>query len=97
MSEPLPDVHEADLDPATLAALVRDLEQCAEILDVMVKGGAKRRAQAEPVPLREAVARFLDGEIAGVQIRYRFEGSEWRDTLMRTPDAVRLVRFQLPW
>ncbi|MDP2316359.1 MAG: hypothetical protein Q8P41_25905 [Pseudomonadota bacterium] len=94
--EPLPDLHTSDLDPAAFGALFDDLERHAEVLDVLVKGDAARRASDVPVPLREAQAMLAAGLVRGVQIRYRWDGAEWRDTLMRAPLAIRIVRMRMP-
>ncbi len=94
--EPLPVLHTADLDPATFAALFDDLERCAEVLDVLVKGDAGRHASDVPVALRDAQSMLAAGLVRGVQIRYRWEGAEWRDTLLRLPTAIRVVRMKMP-
>ena len=36
---------------------------------------------------------FVAREIAGVQLRYRFAGEEWWDTLSHTPAGIRLIRI----
>lgn len=94
--EPLPDLHTSDLDPVTFAALFDDLERHAEVLDVLVKGDARGHASDLPVPLREAQAMLAGGLVRGVQIRYRWAGAEWRDTLLRLPIAMRVVRMRMP-
>ena len=93
---PLPELQDMVLDAATLTQLVADLETHAEVLDVRSKGGASRRASAAPLELREGVDQLLGGQVFGIQVRYLYEGSEWRDTLMRTEQGVRLVRMQMP-
>lgn len=94
--EPLPDLHTADLDPATFAALFDDLERDAEVLDVLVKGAPTTHASEVPVTLREAQAMLAAGVVRGVQVRYRWEGAEWRDTLLRLPTTIRVVRMRMP-
>lgn len=96
MSEPLPVLHAGELDAATLAALFDDLETHAEVLDVLVKAGAGAHADTTPVPLREAQRRLGSGELRGIQIRYRYGGAEWRDTLLRSGNGVRVVRMEMP-
>lgn len=93
--EPLPDLHTGDLDADTLAALFDDLERHAGVLDVLVKGAAGAHASDAPVPLREAQAMLAAGRVRGVQIRYRWDGAEWRDTLLRLPHATRVVRMRM--
>ncbi|TNE89026.1 MAG: hypothetical protein EP330_12565 [Deltaproteobacteria bacterium] len=96
MNEPLPDLQDAMLDRATLHQLVADLEQHARVLEVRTKGGQARRADAAPMDLRDALHALETGAVFGVQVRYLYEGAEWRDTLMRLPEGVRLVRMQMP-
>lgn len=90
----LPDLHEALLDDATLAQLFFDLEAAAEVIDVRLKGQAEARADEGVVTLRTARAGLESNAVQGVQIRYRFAGAEWWDTLIRTPSGVRLVRIR---
>ena len=79
----------ADLDPATIEALFADLTALAEIDEVLIKGTATTYAgQAGLAEARRALANGA----RGIQISYRWEGTAWLDTLMRTPDGVRLVR-----
>ncbi|WP_437629583.1 hypothetical protein [Sorangium sp. So ce854] len=98
---PLPPLQEAVLDEATLDRLFLDIAGAAEIVSVSLKAGATVRAgglpRAEGAGDELATARRAlgDGTALGVQIRYRFGGSEWWDTLLRTPSGVRLVRVRL--
>lgn len=79
----------ADLDPSTLAALFRDLEELTEIDEVLIKGAANSHAGS--AGLLQARQALEDGARA-IQIRYRWAGKAWLDTLLRTPNGVRLVR-----
>jgi len=79
----------ADLDPATLAALFADLEELTEIDEVLIKGTASSHAGVAGL----AQARLaLDSGARAIQIRYRWAGKAWLDTLMQTPNGIRLVR-----
>ena len=95
MSEPLPELSEALLDRETLERLFVDLDACTRVLDVLLKRGPTRRTDGRPVGLGEARDLLLTGEVRGLQIRYLYQGVEWRDTLLRTPEGVRLVRMQM--
>ncbi|HEY6556577.1 MAG TPA: hypothetical protein VI072_04860 [Polyangiaceae bacterium] len=90
----LADVQDAVLDAATLDQLFFDLSQLAELLEVRLKGGASDYAEAAPG--LESARAALDAK-AAVQIRYRYAGAEWIDTLMPTGAGVRLVRMKPPW
>ena len=78
---PLPDLQDAVLDAPTLQALFDDLEAHTEVLVVLGKGGPMDRADEQPLGLREAQGR-LGADLRAVQITYRYQGDEWRDTLM---------------
>ncbi|MFU8803468.1 MAG: hypothetical protein ACNA8W_06645 [Bradymonadaceae bacterium] len=88
-----PAVNESYLDEETLNQLFDDIEALGQIVLVAIKGHGEARAGGAGVPLRAAYELFTDHGIAGVQIRYLHDGQEWWDTLMHTPDGVRLVRI----
>lgn len=94
--EPLPSLHEAVLDDATLSDLFRDLELSARVLDVRAKGHPTRHASTEVWSLVRAREALSEGSVLGVQIRYAFGSVVWRDTLMRVAGGTRLVRIQEP-
>lgn len=84
----------AELDPATLAALFSDLATQTTVETVLVKGDAT--AYAGSSGLEEARRLFLAGA-HGLQIRYRWQGETWWDTLVRLGDGrIRLVRTRAP-
>lgn len=93
MDAPLAQLTSADLDPAALEALFADLAALTEIEAVQVKGTAT--AYAGAAGLDEA-RRQLAAGARGIQIRYRWRGEAWWDTLIRTPAGVRLVRTRAP-
>jgi hypothetical protein len=91
----LREFHDSHIDPATLEKLFVDLDGAAEILAVMAKGGAKARAHGGTMNLSEGKELFMAKKVRGLQIRYRFQGSEWWDTLMHTPGGgVRIIRIE---
>lgn len=94
MSDPLPRLTAAELDPATLDALFSDLASCVEVDQVLIKDGSGRDA-VTAASLADARAAITAGA-RGVQIRYRWQDAWWFDTLMRTPTGVRLVRMPVP-
>lgn len=92
MSIPLTRLTRADLDPETLEALFNDLSTQVEIDTVLIKGDTTTRAAVGG--LAEARKALADGARA-IQIRYRWQGEGWFDTLMRTAGGIRLVRAPL--
>lgn len=93
-SAALPPLQDAILDPETLEQLFRDIQRHAVVDEVLLKGGAALMASEKSVPLAEAEQALRERRVAGVQIRYRYEGANWWDTLMHTPQGVRLIRIE---
>ena len=91
----LPALQQTVLDAPTLEALFRDLAQCTQILAVVPKGAPQAYAPDRGIDLEAARAGLISGQFRGVQVRYRYEGQEWCDTLLATPGGVRLVRISL--
>ena len=92
---PLPPVHVADIDEAKLRELVFDVESLGEDLEIVIKRSSEGHVDRGPcTSLSDAMAQLFTGTALGVQLRYRFQGSDWWDTLMRTADGFRLVRIQ---
>lgn len=94
--EDLPDLHQAWLDEATLDDLFRDIELLTEVVAVTRKDGSQAMASEETLTLARARELLSAGEVRGIQIRYRHQGGEWWDTLLRTPRGVKLVRIRHP-
>jgi hypothetical protein len=90
----LPQLQDAILDPETLEQLFRDIQRCAVVDEVLLKGGALAMASEKSVQLVEAQDALRDKQVAGVQIRYWYDGANWWDTLMHTPRGVRLIRIE---
>jgi hypothetical protein len=92
----LPDLQSSALDPETLEQLFFDLSQLAEVLDVRLKAAPTARANPVAPSLEDARLALVQGQTLAAQIRYRFRGVEWIDTLMKTAEGVRLVRMRAP-
>lgn len=92
----LPELFQAELDAAELAALFDDLAALAEIIEVRAKDGARAHAREQTLDLHEARDLVERRAVRGVQIRYRHAGELWMDTLMPGPTKVRLVRMKVP-
>ncbi|AKJ05636.1 hypothetical protein ATI61_102693 [Archangium gephyra] len=90
----LPRLQDAILGPETLEQLFRDIQRCAVVDEVLLKGSAALMASEKSVPLPEAELALREKRVAGVQIRYWYEGANWWDTLMHTPRGVRLIRIE---
>ena len=94
----LPELTQAVLDDATLDQLFVDLASLTQVLEVSAKYAERGYVAPEASRLTLADARVLLARraVRGVQIRYRYDGTEWWDTLMLTPAGVRIVRIAAP-
>lgn len=88
-------VQDALLDEPTVRQLFFDIDAAGELVDIIYKGQGARRAQpvAGAPSLADAQRDLTAGQVAAVQLRYRFHGEEWWDTLVRTGAGVRLIRI----
>jgi len=94
---PLPPLHVADIDEEKLRELLVDVESLGEHLEIVIKRTSEGHVDRGPcTSLSDAMAQLFTGTALGVQLRYRFQGSDWWDTLMRTAGGFRLVRIQHP-
>jgi len=90
---PLPDVFMSIIDHAAVIKILDDIDGHAELLSVMLKVHATAHAEAVTPDLATARRVLADGTLRGLQLRYRFGGDVWADTLMRLPNgSYRLVR-----
>ncbi len=88
-------LHQGVLDAPRLAELFADLAEYAEITAILLKGGAAQYAGEQEVTLAQAHAQLAAGAVRGAQIRYRFEGRAWCDTLLHGPGGLRVVRMDV--
>ena len=91
----LPDLNQATLDWAGVEVLLRDIAACTQVTEIIPKALAQGYV-ADGVALTLADARRLLEEraVRGLQIRYRYDGADWWDTLMVLPEGWRLVRIR---
>lgn len=97
--EPSPELeplYAGELDGALFEDYLADLEELAEVRQILVKEGPEARAEGTPLNLDQARMLLLTGSVRGVQLRYRHQGVEWIDTLVRGPDTIRLLRVEAP-
>lgn len=88
-----PELTTADLDIDELSALFRDIVACTQLLDVLQKGGTEQHADPDPVGLEAAREALVGGSVRGLQIRYLYDGEEWRDTIIGMNGSFRLTRI----
>ena len=94
-SPPLPDLHQSEIDEATLSQLISDLGTHADVLGIAPKFGPGYVGKQDTLQLDEAFRLLTAREVRGVQIHYRHDGKTWCDTLMPIPDGrFRIVRME---
>jgi hypothetical protein len=89
------EVYDQVVDRATADQILFDIGAAAELIAVMIKGDPERYARGGGGDL-EAAAAALDAGAAGIQLRYRYQGAEWWDTLLPVAAGIRLVRTRVP-
>lgn len=95
-SPELPELFHGELDGPLFEALLDDLERFATIESVHLKAGPEEHADETHITLEKARMLLVLGTVHGVRIRYRHEGVEWIDTILRGRRALRLVRMRVP-
>ena len=91
-----PELLQSVLGPEELDALFRDIGTLTQVLEVIPKYGPRDYAPESASALTLDAARDLlsSGAVRGLQIRYIHEDAQWWDTLLRTPEGVRIVRIR---
>ncbi len=93
----LPELQQSVLDPETLKQLFIDLASLTQIIEIIPKTAASGYVDENTnITLDEAREMLLSSAIRGLQIRYRYQGSQWWDTLLPDADGAlfRIVRIQ---
>ena len=91
----LPDLFVSIIEAPEAERILADIARHAELLSVTVKADAATHAAASGPTLEAARAFLAAGTLRGMQLRYRFGGEAWTDTLLRQgTGAFRLVRMR---
>jgi hypothetical protein len=92
-ADKLPELRDAVLDDVQLAELFRDYRRCVQVVEIVVKQGVGRVAEAPTPTLDQAEQLIRSRGVRGLQVRYSYQQALWWDTLMPGPTGVRLVRI----
>lgn len=90
----LPELDEGLLDEAGFRALCAEVERLTELDQVLVKGSPARYTPDTNWQLPAARDALIAGQARGIQLRYRYDGQAWFDTVLKTPDGYKVVRMQ---
>lgn len=93
---PLPELAQGVLDAPTLEALYRDYANLCQMLAVLPRARPNRPTHpGETCSLEVGFAGLRDGTLSGLQVRYRWDNTEWWDTILALPgNQARIVRMQ---
>ena len=92
---PLPDLNQATLDWPGVEALLRDIETCAQVTEIIPKAAAQGYVNDQQALTLEDARRLLEERaVRGLQIRYRYDNADWWDTVMVLTNGWRLVRIK---
>jgi hypothetical protein len=92
-SEPeLPELLEAEWARDQMLQLFTDLAAGAEVLHVQLRTNSKDQRAS----LAEAELAFAEGIARAIQVRYRFEGELWSDTILPGNPTTKIIRSRLP-
>ena len=91
----LPALHTTLLDAAQVEQLLNDIETCTELAEILPKYAAQGHVPDRAgVTLTEARTLLASQAVRGLQLRYRYDGADWWDTLMLAGDRYRVVRIR---
>lgn len=91
----LPALHTTVLDAAQVEQLLRDIEACTELVEILPKYSAQGCVpNVAGVSLAEARTLLATRAVRGLQLRYRYEGADWWDTLLAAGEGWRVVRIR---
>ena len=94
-SPALPELRSSTLDLAEVERLLRDIEACAQVTEIIPKQSAQGYApETGTLTLDDARQLLRARTVRGLQIRYRHDGADWWDTLMVAGENFRLVRIR---
>lgn len=83
------------LDWPGVESLLADLEACTTVTEIIPKAVAQGRVEpGTALTLGDPRRLLADRGVRGLQIRYRYEGADWWDTLLIIEGRYRLVRIR---
>jgi hypothetical protein len=91
----LPALHATTLEFAQVEQLLTDIEVCTELQEILPKYAAQGHVpETGQVTLAQARELLSTRAVRGLQLRYRYEGADWWDTVMVLGDQFRVVRIR---
>ena len=88
----LTELLEAEWARDQVLQLFLDLTAGAEVQHVQLRTASDDRRAT----LAEAESAFIEGCVKAIQVRYRFEGDLWSDTIVPGDPTTKIIRSRLP-
>jgi len=92
IDDALPELLQAEWGADQVMKLFDDLRDGAEVEHVQMRAAKDDRTTT----LAEAKLAFADGSAQAIQVRYRFEGEMWCDTILPSEQTTKIIRTRLP-
>lgn len=90
----IPELLDDVLDDDTCWHLFSDIANFGTDVRITVKGGRRDHGEVVPITVGEAHELLRYNEVLAIQLRYRYQGCLWCDTVMRKGHQYRIVRIQ---
>ena len=87
----LPEILQAEWSRDQVMALFADLAAGAEVVHVQLRTAAGEST----VSLASAASAFAASEASAIQVRYRYEGEGWCDTIMPADPTTKIIRTRM--
>ncbi len=88
----LSELLEAEWASDQVQQLFSDLAAGAEVQHVQMRTASEDRQAT----LAEAESAFVERQAKAIQIRYRFEGELWSDTILPGDPTTKIIRSRMP-
>ena len=92
IEDTLPELLQAEWGADQVMQLFDDLRDGAEVEHVQLRASKDDRTTT----LAEAKLAFASGSAQAIQVRYRFEGEMWCDTILPNKQTTKIIRTRLP-
>jgi hypothetical protein len=91
----LPELHQGVLNSSQLEQLLRDIESCTDLQEIVPKWLSQEQVKTHrSLSLAEARALLVDRAVRAVQFRYRYQGADWWDTILVLGADYKVVRIR---
>lgn len=90
----VPEVLQAEWPRHQILTYFADLRAGADVDHVQVRSRGPQGIEDRKTTLQQADALFAAGDAQAIQIKYRFDGEAWCDTLLPQADGTKVIRIR---